>query len=131
MSNLYNVKPVWGSNRPSLKDCDWESGPDRKLAHNTYRVTGFSLRDLSTGASVWYDGPAVMYHRTIIIGLKSEGAYLLNTGGYRTSTTKQRINALLPPSIGPVYQRDFEWYVSARKGVQDIPFTDGMVVTTY
>lgn len=114
MPNSYNVKPVWGSSKPSLRDCNWESGPDRKLAHNTYRVT--------------IDGqPGVMFHRTVILRLGDwDGVYILNSGGWRTFTTKQRLNALLPGGI-QVWQKDFEWFVSTRDG--EIPFEDGMKVT--
>lgn len=107
----------------NLDAIDWESGPDRKLAHNTYRET---VRLYQEDYATAY--PAVRYHATTIIYRKSEGAYVLNSGGYRTVTTKQRLNKLLPGGI-QISQRNFEWTVHTRRG--DIPFTDGMVVTTY
>jgi len=98
-------------------DCiDWQSGPDRKLAHNTYRVT---LDDGRVG---------VRFHATVIIEQGDwDGVYILNSGGYRTSTTKQRLNALTPLGIH-IYQKNFDWFVSTSGG--DIPFTDGMHITT-
>lgn len=108
----YNVKPVWGSSKPSLRDANWESGPDRKLAHNTYRVT--------------IDGqPGVKYHSTVII-LRVSNGYRLSSGGWETSTTKQRLNALMPPGYS-IHQKDFRWYVTLTYG-EVVPFEDGMVI---
>lgn len=104
------------ANVRDLARIDWESGPDRKLAHNTYRV---SFDDGSVG---------VVFHRTLIIQTgRWDGTYILNSGGYRTSTTKQRLNALTPAEV-QIYQRNFDWFVSTRGG--DIPFSDGMHITT-
>lgn len=110
-----NTRKVWGSNKPALSDIDWESGPDRKLTHNTWRET--------------IDGePAVRFHATVIVRRIREDIYELNSGGYRTATTKQRLNALLSPAM-QVWQKDFEWFVSTQGS--DIPFTDGMRVARY
>lgn len=106
-----------------LYTVNWESGPDRKLTHNTYRTT---VRVGQYDDSV--PSPAVVFHRTVIIFRKSEGAYVLDSGGYRTVTTKQRLNQLLPGGFS-ISQTDFAWTVHTPRG--DIPFTDGMVVTTY
>lgn len=107
------------TNVRNLDAVAWESGPDRKLAHNTYRVTVDGL-------------PAVRYHGTIIIaqvwdahGMSVLG-YRLDSGGYRTSTTKQRLSALMPGGYG-LYQKNFEWFVTLTYG-EVVPFEDGMVI---
>ena len=90
----------------------WESGPDRKLAHNTYRVT--------------VDGqPGVKYHSTVII-LRVSNGYRLDSGHYRTSTTKQRLNALMPPGYG-LFQKRYDWFVTLTYG-EVVEFEDGMVI---
>lgn len=110
-----NTRKVWGSNKPALADIDWEAGDDRKLAHNTWRIT--------------IDGePAVKFHATVIIRRVREDIYELNSGGYHTVTTKQRLNALMSP-WGHVSQTNFEWTVSTRRG--DIPFCDHMRIARY
>lgn len=50
---------------------------------------------------------AIRLHRTNVVTFRKDGAIDLNTGGWFTPTTKDRINAALP-------QR---WYVASRKGV--------------
>ncbi len=56
----------------------------RRLGHNTmvHRVIGF-------------DEIAVRYHATDIIRFQADGCVILDTGGWMTSTTKQRFNAVL------------------------------------
>jgi hypothetical protein len=51
---------------------------------------------------------------------------ILNSGGYRTNLTKNRINENLPVGI-TVYQKDFQWYVNF-KG-QEIKFEDNLELT--
>lgn len=62
---------------------------------------------------------AVRYHATDVVRIYPDGVYILNSGGYRTRTTKNRINEFSPARI---YQHDFEWYLAP----SDIPFYDGM-----
>ena len=54
--------------------------------------------------------------------------YVLNSGGWRTVTTKRWINEYLPSGAG-VFQRDYKWYVAinGKYEVKDsVPFSDGM-----
>lgn len=110
------VKPHHHYGRKTLADENWCSGPDRKLCHNTYRET-----DL--------DGnPCVRYHSTIIVTYLGYDKFRLNSGGWHTSTTKQRLNALLPGN-GSIYQKDFVWYVTdLSHGQVTQEFYDGMEV---
>lgn len=112
------TKPTWNSRRPALRDIDWESGPDRLLCHNTHRIT---ITDEDEQAC-----SAVMFHRTVIVESLGNGIYRLNSGGYRTSTTKQRLNALLYGFGVSIYQRNFEWFVSTPNG--ELLFEDNMKV---
>lgn len=48
--------------------------------------------------------------------------------GYKTATTKSRLNAILSEhGCGErIYQKDFEWFVSTKEGT--VPFTEGMTL---
>lgn len=65
------------------------------------------------------EGIAVRFHNTDIVVMTADGTYILNTGGFRTSTTKKRINKYAPVQV---HQRNFEWFVG------DEEFKDGMRV---
>lgn len=85
------------------------SKQERKLGHNT---TIYRYDDDSIG---------VLFHRTTIVRYFPSGEIELNSGGWRTVTTKQRMNQLLPPGVG-VSQRKHEWYAGDRE------FYDGMSI---
>lgn len=67
----------------------------------------------------------VTLHGTPIVKVHSSGAVTLNSGGWRTSTTKTRINQVANEwNLGfSVYQRNFDWYITI--GGQSRQFTDG------
>ena len=80
----------------------------RKVANNTY-------------AEIEYDGSvSISLHGTVVVRLFENGLVQLNSGGWRTHTTKDRINKYSP--VG-VYQKNFEWFLS-----DGTPFEDKMVV---
>ena len=70
----------------------------------------------------------VTYHSTVIVEISGD-TVTLNSGGWRTSTTKTRINqAAHQFDLGfQVIQKDFQWFVQTAAGV--VPFTDGMSFT--
>ena len=63
----------------------------------------------------------VIYHRTPVVKF-SDREITLNTGGWKTVTTKARMNqASNQYDLGYcVFQRNFDWFVSYRG--KDIPF---------
>lgn len=63
----------------------------------------------------------VVFHGTAIIKAFSDGSFILDSGGWRTITTKERINAYAPVYI---YQKKYVWYLSHQH--KDIEFVDGM-----
>lgn len=85
----------------------------RKLANNTWIVRGGD------------DSIGVVLHKTTIVRYYPNGTVTLNSGGYRSATTKQRINQLLPAGVS-LSQKDYEWTVVGFG--QRIPFEDGMVI---
>ena len=60
----------------------------------------------------------VRYHKTIVVKRKTDGNVILNTGGYKTTTTKRRMNQAseLYDLDFTVYQRNHEWYVENING---------------
>ena len=61
----------------------------------------------------------VRFHNTDIIRFRADGKVLLYSGGYRSTTTKQRLCALSPVHV---HQHKHVWYVGERE------FTEGMDV---
>ncbi len=69
-------------------------------------------------------GYVVTYHQTEVVRLEN-GIITLDSGGYKTATTKKRMNKHTPDSI-QVYQEQGKWWVSTSLGYLD--FKDGMTV---
>lgn len=97
--------------------------PERTLAHNT--------RILALGNGTF----GIQLHRTVIFtfwrepgdvtrDLPRSWSFSLNSGGYETVTTKQRMNALLPAGYR-VFAEKFQWYVKTPDG-QVVRFHDGI-----
>jgi hypothetical protein len=80
----------------------------RKVGNNTYAEI---LPDSSVG---------IMLHGTYVVKIHSDNSATLNTGGWYTSTTKDRINQYSPVRV---YQRKGEWYLE-----NGDEYTDGVVV---
>ena len=70
---------------------------------------------------------SVRYHYTDMATLHSDGSVTLRTGGWRTVTTKRRINQAFRyfGIAARVYQHRHEWYV-ATSGTVAIEFEDGI-----
>ncbi len=113
-----NASPVrtnrsWNGSRRSLHDLtpdDLAAYVGRKLAHNTFVEAD---QDGSLG---------VRFHLTRIITFHPDGSFTVNTGGYRTVTTKQRLNALLPAGYG-IHQVSYVWRIATPEG--DFEFENG------
>jgi hypothetical protein len=68
---------------------------------------------------------SVMYHNTEVVNL-TNNVLTLRNGGWKTSTTKSRINQYAGHLVG-VYQKGGEWFVKI--GCRSpIPFVDGMKI---
>ena len=70
-----------------------------------------------------HDSIGVLLHRTYVVVFYRDGKVKLNSGGWQTVTTKDRMNRFSPFQV---YQDDHEWYVVTNKGTVD--FEDGMVI---
>ena len=71
---------------------------------------------------------AVRLHDTVIITINRNGSFTLNSGGFRTNVTKDRINACSPAYI---HARRGQWYLPPRDGSNTKPFEDGMTVDRF
>ena len=78
----------------------------------------------NTRGYIEYDGSvSIELHSTKVVVLYPNGLVKLQTGGWQTVTTKDRINQYSPYKV---YQRNHEWYV--RKGEKVLPFLENMVI---
>jgi hypothetical protein len=68
---------------------------------------------------------AVQLHNTDVIEYEPDGHIILDSGDYRSSTTKDRMNRYTPGSIN-VFQEDYEWFVEDSNETRE--FVDGIVV---
>lgn len=91
--------------------CQWQ----RKIGNNTWLI-----RDA--------DAIHVKLHNTDIITFFSDGRVKLNSGGRRTSTTKNRINEFM--STGwYLQQKNFDWFLQRYDGAKPrAEFEDGIVI---
>ena len=80
----------------------------KKVAHNTVRYTN------SDGAEV------IRLHHTDIILKNKDGTVTLDTGGWKTPTTKDRLNRFSPVRV---YSKRGTWFVDG-----EVPFYDGLTV---
>jgi hypothetical protein len=89
----------------------------RKVGNNTY-------------AEILSDGTVgIKLHNTYVVKIHEDGTYTLNSGGWQTLTTKDRINQYSPRKV---YQRNFQWYVEivGSTGCTNLfPFMEGMVIS--
>lgn len=108
--NRGNVLNKSGRHNSSSKcDCDFDS----ELGH---------YRDVE----VMYDGYRyVFYHSTAIIVESPDGEYRLSSGGWKTKSTKERINRNLPSGYKLV-QEDYDWFIQTQESM--INFRSGMVI---
>jgi hypothetical protein len=70
---------------------------------------------------------SVRYHNTIVVDREPDGTIVLDSGGWRTATTKLRMNqAANQFGLGfYVSQRKGDWFVTLRCGTE-LPFHDGI-----
>ena len=88
----------------------------RKLANNTYA-------ERREGGAV-----TVKLHNTDILTYYANGHIKLDTGGWRTSTTKQRFNKFL--DWWRVSQENFDWYIYPLGAYSErVEYFDKIVIT--
>jgi hypothetical protein len=104
---------------------------------------GRSERTLAHNTAVWLNASNgathVRYHRTDIVSFYPSGAIVLRSGGYETSTTRERIRKLLPDGLALIQEKR-EWYLedtraqflpdnwSGKTKSLRVDFADGMLI---
>jgi len=95
--------------KESLESIQNDVMRSRKIGNNTFEI-------------IYKDGNrAIRLHKTDIITFGAT-AFILNTGGWSTVTTKDRINKYIPCHY--LFQKDFQWYLSTGKGI--VEYYDGI-----
>lgn len=86
----------------------------KRVANNTVRYQH------ADGTTRW------RLHNTDIVTRDANGVFTLNTGGWKTVTTKERINTFAPVDI---WSERGTWFVGTSK-TTSVPFFDGMRVAS-
>jgi hypothetical protein len=73
------------------------------------------------------DDVAVRLHNTDIVRISPDGTIILNSGGWRTTTTKDRINYHMMDHFY-IYQEKSVWYVISKQTEQKVVYQDHMVI---
>jgi hypothetical protein len=72
---------------------------------------------------------AVTYRGTAVVTFHPNGQIELNDGGWRSATTKLRMNQALIPNGFRLYQEKHEWFISGwRADLGPWPYENGMRV---
>lgn len=72
---------------------------------------------------------AVKYHATHVVTYHADGAIVLNSGNWRSHTTKTRFSEHVPYTLAQVFQKNFTWYVVIRlERDNPVEFYDGFTV---
>lgn len=84
-------------------------GAGKRLENNTHLV---KLDEETYG---------VKFHKTVVVQIHHDGHYTLNSGGYSTPTTKERIRKYSPARL---FQKKHIWYLGGENSVHE--FRDGI-----
>lgn len=87
-------------------------------------------RKISSTAKVKRNGESIkiVLFETPIATFRKRGGVVLNSGGWRTRFTREKINQLLPKGTG-LYSDGGLWVVHGFDGDQNVGFLDGMVIS--
>lgn len=85
------------------------SASRRKIGNNTWA-------EILPNGSV-----AIILHSTPVVTIHPDNSATIRSGGWRTHTTKDRINKYSPVKV---YQKKYEWFFE-----NHVPFTDGSIVS--
>ena len=100
---------------------------ESQMNHAILNCTDWKSDNTEVTYSPERDASYVMLHGHHIATIL-ETSIELYTCGYKTQTTKSRLNAILKEhgNDARIFQRDFEWFVIDND--QTVPFTEGMVL---
>lgn len=87
-------------------------------------ITAFLAGKSRTVSNTWTDGETLFLHGNKI-ATNQNGTIRIFDGGYRSNTTKERLNALIQlvnasgkydTIVDGIYQRNFQWRLSLNNG---------------
>lgn len=85
------------------------------------RTLGYATRLLAHG-----DGTiSVVHHSTPIVTYFKDGTVQCDTRGWRSATTKERLNLFTPINV---WQRAFQWYWAPKGMLGEQAYQDGLLV---
>lgn len=96
----------------------------RKLANNTFLQVCENGPQGPDGDPFYF---AVRLHSTDVVTFHRDGRIVLNSGGWQTVTTKERMNRYLPAPYG-VFQKKHVWYVWNRQTGTKTKYFDGITL---
>ncbi len=107
---------------------------NRKQIPTTYTeareaLKGRASRTIANNTFLARDGEdiALYLHRTPVVTFKADGSIVLNTGGWHTVTTKDRLNRVARAHGWNLYADKRVWYVAHRSGAK-FEFEDGFTI---
>lgn len=120
-SDAMNASDKGDNVKKNLVNEHWDcvtflNGRDSKKIANNTRV-----EDLGDGAF------GVRLHGTVVVRFYPDGRVQLDSGRYRTVTTKERINRCLPVGWS-LYQQDYDWILRHAPTGRVFDFEDGIVL---
>jgi hypothetical protein len=117
---VYNIN---GGDKMNIKTKDYQtvlsyvqsgkSKTTRKIANNTYATINQNKID-------------ILYHNNRIVEIYPDRV-ILHDAGYRTYTTKERLNWFVPRGC-VVYQNNFQWYLSCNWDNAPYVYQDGITI---
>ncbi len=97
----------------------------KKIANNTY-----AERYIGNGSLEEPDAVGIRLHNTVVVKYTKTGELVLDTGGWKTVTTKDRINSYTPNWVR-VFSEKGEWRVATRPWGEErpsVPYADGITL---
>jgi len=74
------------------------------------------------------DNIAMLYHETDVATFFPNGDIKLDSGGWHTKTTKERMTSAIGYDRFNLYSKNGVWYIGNRKSLTSVIFKDGMVL---
>ncbi len=91
-----------------------------ELASKAFWDNGYFKQDNTTVLN-----SVMQLHRTNI-AIYADGMLTLNTDGWYSNTTKERMNGVLNRLGWSVFQKNCKWYLYNSQTEESIPFVDGI-----
>lgn len=71
----------------------------------------------------------IVYHDTTIIQIYPDGSYRLNSGGWQTHSTKERLNTYLFSSAQVrIFQKNRKWWIESLRWPEQWEFRDNIAI---